>query len=295
LALLSPCVALAQVSTLFRSDEPLVLRLETPLRAVLADRADREYQPSRIQVGGAQGEPLSIDLRVRVRGKSRAEACDFPRLERQIYLALNLLTDASLRTRAAKVTYFDTDRARENPNRLGFLIEDEERFAERAGFTTVSVESVENSRYDPSALALLDVFQFFIGNTDWSARQGPAGDTCCHNVVPFARPDGVLVPVPYDFDAAGLVDAPYALPSERLPIQSVRERLYRGGCRDVAELEPVFDLFTARRDALTALFTTEVGLSERRAERAREYIDEFYAVLADDARSEREFRRNCAR
>jgi hypothetical protein len=333
LALLLPCVASAQESSLFSSKEPLTIRLEAPLRTIGAERDDPQFQAARIEVEGAQGEPLSIDLRVRARGKSRAEACEFPPLllnfrseqpegspfagenrlklvthclnrpeheqyvllERQIYLALNLLTSASLRTRPIRVSYLDSDRGREITDRFGFLIEDEERFAERSGLTTVSVESVERERYDPSALALLDVFQYFIGNTDWSAVEGPGEDACCHNVVPFARSDGVLLPVPYDFDAAGLVEAPYALPAERLPIQSVRERLYRGGCRDLAVLEPVFATFTAQRDAITALFTADVGLPERRAERARTYIDQFYAILADDAKAEREFRRNCRR
>ena len=57
----------------------------------------------------------------------------------------------------------------------------------------------------------------------------------------------------------------------------------------------MFAAFTARRDALTALFTTDAGLPERTAERARDYIDDFYAVLADDSKAEREFRRNCSR
>lgn len=332
--LLGPCAASAQErSTLFSSDQPLVLRLEAPLRAVLASRDDPEFQPSRIEVANAQGAPLSVDLRVRVRGKSRKAACEFPplllnfpadqptgspfagedrlklvthcasgtapeqhvRLERQIYLALNLLTDMTLRTRAVKITYVDTDRGREIVDRPGFLIEDEERFAERSGLTTVSVESIDREAYDPSALAMLDVFQYFIGNTDWSAFEGPDGEACCHNVVPFARADGVLLPVPYDFDASGLVSAPYAVPAEGLPIQSVRDRLYRGRCRDLAALEPVFAAFTAQRDALTALFTTDAGLPERTAERARKYIGDFYAVLADDSKAERAFRRNCPR
>jgi hypothetical protein len=332
-ALLLTSVAPAQESTLFLDDEPLVIRLEGPLGTVLADRDDPEFQPARIEVANAQGEPLSIDLRVRVRGKSRTAACDFPPLllnfpsdqpagspfagedrlklvthclasaqheqhvllERQIYRALNLLTANSLRIRPVEMTYFDTDRGRETAGRIGFLIEDEERFAERSGLTTVSTERIDRALYDASALALLDVFQYFIGNTDWSPAEGPAGENCCHNVVPYARPDGVLLPVPYDFDAAGIVESPYAYPSAQIPIRSVRERLYRGRCRDLSELTPVFAEFTAQREALTALFTPQAGIPERRAARARQYIDQFYAILGNEAQAEREFRRNCGR
>jgi hypothetical protein len=69
-ALLSPFAASAQVDTLFAADEPLALRLELPLRSVLRNRAEPEYQPARIEVHNALGEPLSIDLRVRTCGKS---------------------------------------------------------------------------------------------------------------------------------------------------------------------------------------------------------------------------------
>jgi hypothetical protein len=332
-ALLLAGIASAQESTLFLDDEPLVIRLEAPLRTVFADRDDPEFQPARIEVANAGDAPLAVDLRVRVRGKSRTVACDFPPLllnfprnqpagspfagedrlklvthclanaqheqhvvlERQIYLALNLLTASSLRIRPVAMTYFDTDRGREIADRVGILIEDEEQFAARSGLAVVSAERVDRALYDPSALALLDVFQYFIGNTDWSAAEGPAGENCCHNVVPYARPDGVLLPVPYDFDAAGIVDAPYASPSEQLPIRSVRERLYRGRCRDLAELEPVFAAFTGHREALTALFAPQAGLPERTAARARQYLDQFYAILGNEARAQREFRTNCGR
>jgi hypothetical protein len=332
-ALLSAGTASAQVSTLFLDDEPLAIRLEAPLRTVFAAGDDPEYQPARIAVATAQGEPLAVDLRVRLRGKSRTAACTFPplllnfprdqpagspfagenrlklvthclasaqheqhvALERQIYLALNLLTTNSLRIRPVTMTYLDTDRERETADRIGFLIEDEDRFAERSGLAVVSRERVDRAMYDPRALALLDVFQYFIGNTDWSPAEGPPGETCCHNVVPFARADGVLLPVPYDFDATGLVDAPYAYPAPQIPIRSVRERLYRGQCRDLTELTPVFAAFTAQRDALTALFAPQPDVPERSATRARQYIDQFYAVLADEARAAREFRRNCDR
>jgi hypothetical protein len=332
-ALLFAGIAPAQESTLLLAHEPLVIRLEAPLRTVFADRDDPEFLPARIEVANELGEPLAVELRVRVRGKSRTAACDFPplllnfpgdqpagspfagedrlklvthclsstqheqhvALERQIYRALNLLTANSLRIRPVEMTYFDTDRGRETADRIGFLIEDEERFAARSGLAVVSTERVDRALYDSNALALLDVFQYFIGNTDWSATDGPDGESCCHNVVPYARPDGVMLPVPYDFDAAGIVEAPYAYPSPQVPIRSVRERLYRGRCRDLTELEPVFAAFTAQRDALTALFTPQAGIPERRAARAGQYIDQFYAILADDAQTEREFRRNCGR
>jgi len=332
LGALLPATALAAPSTLFTADAPFAMRLEAPFQAVLRRREDPEYQPAHIVAAGGQ-DAVTIDLRVRVRGKSRVKACEFPplllnfskdqpqgspfagenrlklvthcdasssfdqynALERQVYRALNLLTDASLRIRPVTVTYFDSGRGRELATKAGFLIEDEERFAERSKLTIVSDERVDESRYDAAALALVDTFQYFVGNTDWSSAAGPAGSPCCHNVVPFARADGVLVPVPYDFDASGLVNAPYALPNEKLPIASVRQRLYRGRCREMSGFDAAFARFTEMRAAIDALFTPSAGLSEKAAKGARDYIAAFYDTIGDPRKAERAFRVACPR
>ena len=307
--LAAPGLALA-APPLFEDETVLALKLEAPFRTILRDRDEPEYQPARIVAADDKGAEVAIDLRVRVRGKSRVQACAFPpillnfpgeqpagspfavenrlklvtycnaspayeqyvRLERQAYLVLNLLTGTSLRTRLVNVTYYDTERGREIATKVGFLIEDEDRFGERVGLTPVTAEAIELASYDPAALALVEVFQYFIGNTDWSALAPPAGEEkCCHNIVPYARADGVLLPVPYDFDSAGIVDAPYPLPDERLPIQDVRQRLFRGRCRDLAALEPVFALFVAQRTAISAVVLAGRG-PYREKRRARERL-----------------------
>jgi hypothetical protein len=199
----------------------------------------------------------------------------------------------SLRARPVEVRYVDTARDRELGTRPGILLEDEERFAARQSFTKFEGEQVDRARYDPEALALLDVFQYLIGNTDWSATEGPGDAVCCHNVVPYVRADGSLVPVAYDFDSTGLVDAPYALPAERLGITNVRTRLYRGRCRTPEELAPVFARFEELRPAILALFTEQQGLTTDVAERARDYIEDFYAVLGDAKRRDRAFFKGC--
>jgi hypothetical protein len=328
-----PRIAPAAPDELFGSDAPFAIRLEAPFTTVLRQRADPEYQPARIVMSDESGADVAIDLRVRVRGRSRVTACAFPplllnfpgeqpagspfatenrlklvtycdaragyeqynTLERQIYRVLNLLTDSSLRIRPVTVTYFDSGRARELITKPGFLIEDEERFAKRSGLTTVSDQRVDTARYDPEAFVLLDTFEYFIGNTDWSAAASPAGSACCHNVVPFVRADGVLVPVPYDFDASGIVNAPYALPDERLPIANVRARLYRGRCRDMASYAPAFARFTERRAAIEALFAPAAGLSEKASAGSLSYIAEFYATIGDAAKAEKAFGAPCAR
>jgi hypothetical protein len=329
-ALLAASDARAADNSLFASAEPLVLRLEAPLATIQNTHAKPEYQDGTLKFQDANGE-RSVDVRVRVRGHSRVHACDFPPLlvnfrtnelvgtpfegedklklvtycgisrsydqyvllEYLSYRALNLLTDMSLRARPLKVTYYDTQRKRVIAERPGLFIEDEERFAERKGVQKVELEKIDRARYDREALGLVDMFEYFIGNTDWSEVLGPQGTHCCHNVVPYQRADGMLVPVPYDFDSTGIVNVPYALPNERLPIQSVRQRLYRGRCEPVADLEPRFAKFDLVHPQLLELFSTASGLDKGYAASATSYVQEFFAVRADPKKVERAFRAGC--
>jgi hypothetical protein len=321
------------LSALFADDEPLTLRLEAPIATLKRSAADPQYSPGRLSYGGADGAAVAVDLRVRVRGKSRLAACSFPPLrldfrtrelegtllegqnrlklvthcepratnaqwvylEYLAYRVLNIVTDASLRARPVEVTYFDTERGREVAVGPGILLEDEERFAERKNWQPIKEPTLKRARYDQSALALVAAFQYFIGNTDWSALAASNGESeCCHNVVPLARDDGMLVPIVYDFDSAGIVDTSYALPDERLGINSVRQRLYRGTCLDPAALQASLEPFVAHRQEIRALYESYPKLTKRSRDNALAYIDQFYEVLADPKRVDRAFRSSCS-
>ena len=76
--------------------------------------------------------------------------------------------------------------------------------------------------------ALVGVFEYFIGNTDFSI-------SALHNIALLAQPDGNVIPVPYDFDFSALANARYATPDPKLAIDRVRDRLFRGYCAPAEE------------------------------------------------------------
>jgi hypothetical protein len=345
MSLCAPAAALAALTVgaalefsaaadLFVTDEPLAFELAGPLRTVFQQREpeDRVEQDATLTYRTAGADTsVTVPLQVRVRGRSRAAACDVPplrldfpksevvgtefegqnrmklvthcmaaesydkyvRLEYLIYRVQALVTPFSLRARPVEVRYLDSERGREIDTRPGILLEDEGRFGERHDMQLFEGVSVDRARYDPEALAALDVFQYLIGNTDWSSSEGPGEEQCCHNVTPYVRADGTLIPVAYDFDSAGLVNAPHAVPDARLQIASVRTRLYRGLCRTPEQLAPIFARFEQQRSAILALFTEQQGLEPKAAASAREYIEGFYEVLGDDKRRDRAFSRVC--
>ncbi len=317
---------------LFAADEPLRLRLEAPYSRLFRDnRGDRDFKRARLVYTDSSGAEVAIDLGLRVRGRSRAANCDFKPLllnfpgkgladsvfagqnklklvthckpggvyeqylwlEYSAYRVFNLLTDNSLRVRVVEATYYDSERRREVATKPGLLIEDEKRFAARQRLAAVPDSKIDRARYDQGALALVEMFEYFIGNTDWSAVAPPVDGDCCHNVVPFARNDGTLLPVPYDFDLSGLVNKPEAMPGAGLPIRRVRQRLYRGPCRELSVIEASFAPFLRQRAEIAAVFQGNSHLDKQRRENSLRYIDEFYAVLADPGRVQVEFRSAC--
>jgi hypothetical protein len=146
----------------------------------------------------------------------------------------------------------------------------------------------------PAQRRLANVFQYMIGNTDFSLIKGPDETDCCHNSVPMTATGGApYTPVPYDFDFAGLVNAPYAVVDRRFPIRNVRQRFYRGRCIDNEYLPAVFEQFLARRqDFLDVLDTLD--MANRRTKRdVAGYLDKFFEDITDPRRIEKQFIERC--
>ncbi len=211
-----------------------------------------------------------------------------------IYRTFNLLSDQGFRVRLARITYVDTDGKRDTLTKYAFFIEDDDAMAERNGWDVLEVPNVLPSQMQQEPLVLVELFQFMIGNTDWDAFVGERGDVCCHNglLIGSVR-EFVVIPVPYDFDFAGLIWTRYATPDPRLRVRNVRQRLFRGICRQREELEAAFPLFHEQREAIYDLYRSQPDLDSKRLEDTIEYLDEFYEIIGDPRKVEREMLNKC--
>lgn len=330
----------APATALFASHEPLTFTIEAPLSTIFKDRGEeRNERPAKLIVVGNDGQPMSLDVDVRTRGKTRAERriCEFPPLRLdfnkkgngtvfegqnalklvvhcqdgrteynqyvlQEYLAYrmyNLLTDRSFNARLARVTYVDTDGKRDTVTRNAFLLEDVDDVAARNGVQALRIRAVPPQLVDPRSIALVGVFEYVIGNPDWSLfTVEPTEEDCCHNTVPIGAEGGPIFSVPYDFDVSGIVNTRYAnrlfAPETRdLGIRRVRERAYRGLCASDQHLPEIFALFNEKRDAIYALYRGQPGLDAEVVKETLEYLDAFYETINDPAKREREIERRC--
>jgi hypothetical protein len=207
-------------------------------------------------------------------------------LEYAAYRMYQQLTPLGFKVRLADVTYRQDD-GRPYVERLGFFLEDTGDVAARNGLKEVHApDTIPVSSLSPRDSARYVLFEHMLGNHDWSMHAGPRGEDCCHNAKliggPWTTP-GATVPIPYDFDFSGFVDAPYATPPDELRISNVRTRVYRGYCAQNAQAAAVAARMRSARPQLLATLAATPGLEPRTLARAQAYLDGFFRDIADDS------------
>jgi len=217
-------------------------------------------------------------------------------LEYASYKLLNLMTPASFKVRLVNLAYIDSKKGKTIIERTGFFIEDVDDLAKRVGMKEVERPGFALSQYDRTALAQVALFHYMIGNLDWSVLDGAASEDCCHNgkvIGANEEAQAALLSAPYDFDHAGLVDAPYATPPHGLSLRNVRIRSYRGFCALNAETRAAAAEIRARREEFFAAIVATPGLSERSVAKASRYLEGFFQDIASDEAVEKNLLRHC--
>jgi len=121
----------------------------------------------------------------------------------------------------------------------------------------------------------LDLFEYMIANTDWSS-------SFQHNTKTI-KTGKTYVPIAYDFDMSGFVNAPYATYNETLDINSVRDRVYRGYCRDKKVVEFVRrDFIQTMPSVFEALNRYESNFNPNEFPKMEKYIQDFFDILIND-------------
>lgn len=315
-------VKAAVASTFFDSEQPLDLVFTTNLRQIRGDKGTvPPWRSATMSYKNSDGTPVVVPLRIRTRGIWRLKNCEFPPVrlnfsavnakgtifegldkpklssycqdnpryeeyvvqELQLYRVYRLLTPVSHRARLLRITYTDSATGRVATTRSAFIMEDLAVVAARAGGKAFEQVGAQTGDLDPHHDAVIGVFQYMIGNTDYSING-------LHNAELVQHPDGRVIPVAYDFDFSGAVNARYATVDPSLNASRVRDRLFRGFCVDAAEFSKVFALFNEKKPAIYALYEDEVGarLPRRTADETLKYFDEFYRTINDPRAAKRE-------
>lgn len=204
-----------------------------------------------------------------------------------VYKLYNLISPYSFRVRLVQLTLVDEERKKPIEPFYAFLLEEEKQMANRLKMLPLERKLPPNATQAEHFLKMA-VFEYLIANTDWSVEH-------LQNIK-LLTPDGrtVPIPVPYDFDHAGIVDAPYAKPAVELELGSVRDRRYRGYClENVQQFEPVIAHFNALKDKIYQVFSDCSLLNPKYQKSTMLFLDEFYATINNPKKWQKEFLYPC--
>ncbi len=283
----------------------------------------RLYFPGQWSYRDENGETRRLEVSIRIRGNFRKENCELPPLrlnfkksevkgtlfggqdklklvspcqhgldsqqklllEYLAYRIFEVLTDYSFGARLIRLSYVDSDEKLKSWTDLAFVIEDEGDIGKRLGLERARVAENRFEELDQPSTALMELFQLLISNHDYSVLKGPPGEYCCHNSVMYTRKESAdkRIPIPYDFDMSGLVNAEYAAPPSHLPIRLVRTRYYRGLCQPPEVMDAAVARMLAKKAEILALFTDTRELSRLSRNRNIAYVRKFFAILQDEA------------
>jgi hypothetical protein len=309
---------------LFDSDDVITLRLSGNLKAVLTDRGDSpQYHPLKLSYYKKDSTQVTLDVDVKARGHFRKlrSNCDYPPLllnftksnpksgslfykqqklklvmpcvsdeyvvrEWLVYKIYNLLTPESFRARLVKVILDDASRKKQS-DLYGILLEDETQMASRNNMTIIE-RKLNPQSIELSGFLTMAVFQYMIGNTDWSVPYQ-------QNIKLLLAPGNPKpTTVPYDFDHSGLVNAPYAHPAEELELKSVMERRYRGYCiTDMKMFDGVISLFNRSKNDIYSLYSRSALLDAKYVRNTTKYLDEFYDTINNPKKMKEAFSYPC--
>lgn len=310
----------SKAARVFRDEAPLAVTFTINVKRIRGDRGESPpWRAATLSLADEDGKPVTVPVRARTRGIWRLHNCDFPPIrlnfkgddtkhtvlrgldkpklvnycrdtdmyeryileELQLYRAYNLITPVSHRVRLLRMVYVDSASGKTKATRYAILEEEPQALAERVGGQLLEQKGAMPGDLGAYQDALFGVFQFMIGNTDFAV-------SALHNVELISLPNMSVSPVAYDFDYAGAISTTYAIPSEKLPIRSVRERIFRGYCEPDSAFERAFARFREQKDAIYALYHDDVGnlLPRRTVDETLKYFDDFYEII-DDAHAAR--------
>lgn len=314
-SLTAQTAAAAGTETIFQhltKTEGTAITLEVDLNGFIADKRNKNYFPAVLKTEDGS----SYDVEIRPRGRYRRMNADIPPFKIRFkkngllakgldslneikvalpmnkgmennellvkeYLAYRMfeqITNTSLRARLVKLSLVDNKNSRSRPRAfMAIFMEDEEEAAARLGGMPVERYGVAAEQLDTRQAALVALFQYMIGNTDWDLEMQ-------RNVrLIQMNGTGKILVIPYDFDFCGLVNAPYASPASGTGLDTVRDRILMAGNLPDESILYARQILLQRQSDFYALCRSE-HLSRPTVNQMIRYLDDFFSRI--EARAE---------
>jgi hypothetical protein len=310
---------------LFESDDILEITLKGDTRDLLNDRyKEPKNYPFHLSYTNGDSSLTTIPVEAKTRGRFRRlkENCYYPPILLQFpnvetkkssifktsaklklvmpckgdqfvvyewlaYRVYNVITPKSFRARLVRVKLVNNKNDKTTDPFYGLLLEDVNQMAKRNGAISLK-NGLRPEHTDTSSFLIMAVFEYLIGNTDWSVQ-------FLQNIkLIAAHPNAVPTAVPYDFDMSGIVNSPYALPAEQLKMYSVRERRYRGYCiHHLNKFDKVIELYNKRKEEIYAIYNSCPLVDAKYKKSTIKFLDDFYATINNADAMKKDFEYPC--
>jgi len=303
-----------RILKLFESDKPLDVNLEFDLKRFLEKPAVTETFDGMLTMVLSDADTIDRKVTLKYRGFSRYQNCGYAPVEVNfkkpvyldndsgrikkiklvhqcqrggmyeeyifreylVYKLYNVLTDTSYRVRLLKINYIDSKKTRKPFSLYGFFIEPKTVLAQRTNSHVVKITSLTPKDMIPELMDKVALFNYMVSNWDWSI-QGQ------HNIDVFKSArygtSSLGIPVPFDYDLTGVVNAEYAIPPPELGIENNRVRIYRGMCRSREVTQKELLELLDKKDELYAVINEFPYLSKASKKDITIVLDQFFDQL----------------
>lgn len=296
----------------FQRDSILELIITTDTKQLIKKKFDENWQPVSLDFATVDQQQKTYDAKIRTRGNIRKKICYYPPLKLKFkkewlnengldsnfndlklvigckkgsyysklvlkeYLTYQLyaaLTDFSFQTQLVSVKMIDSKGEQEMVETIGFLIENQDEMANRFNGRCTKPKVMRSKSVDIKQWAFLSLFEYMIGNTDWAMPNS-------HNVrYIVTRTSNKVIPIAYDFDYSGLVDAPYAAHRESIDLKEITTRYFLGSCKIRDHFEQQIPLFLENKDTLFRMVNEFDMLPAKDRKGMIKYLNEFYDLI----------------
>jgi hypothetical protein len=314
-----------EVSELFLSSEPINIQVTGSVKSIKKNTNDSTFVTRKFRYEESPNKWTEVPTEARTRGNFRLKYCYFPpiklkfnkedvqstifkgnkalklvfpcqtsknknelvRKEYLCYKFYEILGPHHFKTRLANISL--TEVSKKKPRQyelLGFFVEDNSAVGKRGNAKLVELK-VGPQAFEEANTVRNDYFQYMIGNADWSAIYQ-------HNSNVLLA-DGKYIPLPYDFDMSGFVDAHYAHQNApTLGTGNPRDRVYRGFCKSPAVMEEIRQEFLGKESAIHGLINEQQKFFQKaELDDMHSYLEGFFKILKKDDLFQEQIMKTC--
>lgn len=303
-----------EVVTIFKtiqSEKVPSITIKTAINSIIENKKTNNLYPATLTFKLKDGTMLEKSIELKPRGKSRRKYCEFPPLQVRFskkelkargistdhknlklvthclesntatpsilkeYLAYKIYNELSPNGLDAQLlaTKYEDIHTGTVLERYAVLLEDIDELAERLDGKEVDGYSREKKEFIAENIDIFSLFQYMIGNADW--------DIPVIRNIKFIKVNNEkkLIAVPYDFDSAGFVSTPYAIPNPNYKLESIKQRFFMGDFKNKQARQKTIAHFNQKKENIYQLVNDFKEMDELTKIEVKEYLDSFYKTI----------------